>query len=88
MAQTAPMAHIEAPMAQVRAPMAPIDNNVRYDYAGISAVSGSETNVRMSKNLVPTQSQAQAQSFVDLTEPQEELIFLGKLEISLVDQLV
>ena len=33
----------------------------------------------MSKNLVPTQSQAQAQSFVDLTEPQEETDISGEV---------
>ena len=42
----------------------------------------------MSKNLFPTQSQAQAQSFGDLTEPQGEMTFLGKLLVSLADQLV
>ena len=45
--------------------------------------------LEMSKNLVPTQSQTQAQSFVDLTEPQEKTgISNTKLLVSLADQLV
>ena len=45
--------------------------------------------IEMSRNPVPTQLQAQAQSFVDLTEPQEETAHSwGKLEVSLADQLV
>ena len=76
-------AHIEAPMAQIEVsqpqyslvqPQIAMSDTTMQEFQQFQACK-----LEMSKNLVPTQSQTQAQSFVDLTEPQEKTGISGEV---------
>ena len=77
------MAHIEAPMDQTEVsqpqyssvqPQIAMSDTTMQEFQQFQA-----WKLEMSKNLAPTQSQTQAQSFVDLTEPQEKTGISGEV---------